>query len=122
MISGGAKALIRAHLRGCGNCCVGTLVAKIGTRGGLGLKIEKDESFKANKPLSEYAKGAREKGRIVAYRDGDLLRRLEGLVTCIARGRSMRNFIAFLAGSAFAFWFFGFTPAAHHLLASVGLA
>ena len=33
-------------------------------RGGLGLSVERDRYFTADKPLSEYAKKAREEGRI----------------------------------------------------------
>ena len=35
-------------------------------RGGLGLPVERDMYFAADKPLSEYAKKAREEGRITA--------------------------------------------------------
>lgn len=35
-------------------------------RGQLGLPVERDRHFKANKPISEYADEARAKGRIVA--------------------------------------------------------
>ena len=34
-------------------------------RGPLGLPLERDEHFAANKPLSAYAAEARERGRIV---------------------------------------------------------
>ena len=42
-----------------------SLVEIIGVRGRLGLPVERDLHFVANKPLSAYADEARSKGRIV---------------------------------------------------------
>ena len=58
-----------------GLCDLGLGIAELGyvslrelraLRGKLGLPVERDKWFKADKPLSEYAKAAYQKGRIEA--------------------------------------------------------